>query len=317
MLIALLAMACLMIGCDDGDDTTTTTTTTFTVKEVEALIDSTDYKKSDSSKTAITLASDTALSDGTKVVDLLNEMAALKADSTKYDTASEGVDEKYSTVWTDAVYNNLEVEIDGASQGYASITLNGSCDTGAGDVTMKIAASSTVGVIGTSEVTYVFTWADGGKKLSIKKSGEDNALGEGDLKEALIALWNKAGDSDRTNSGTVVSTNSSEKYAYKVNGDGFTQWVLNIPSKITWSSSGEVDEGTIHFFMEYGDHHLWIKGEGAITSGTEFGTTTVVLDNVEYENVIASNVLSSSASETSFCKLLMANYLKNMPQDQE
>ena len=309
MLIALMAMLCLLVGCDDSIDDATTST--FTVKEVETLIDSTDYKKSDSSQTAITLASDTTLSDGTKVVDLLNEMAKLQAESTKYVSASEKDDVKYDNKWNNAVFTDLEVTIDGKSQGKATITLNGEITDGVGDVTMNIAQNSTISnLMAVTDVTYVFTWNNESETPSIKKQGS-SPLGDGNLKTNLIALWNKAEEQRKTTSGTVVETTSNLKYAYKVNGDGFTQWVLSIPTTYTISSEGTVSQSTLHFFMEYKGHHICINGTGSFDSNS----TTVVLDNVEYANVIPYNAMGISSSPTSFYTLMMDKFYANMPMN--
>ncbi len=238
-------------------------------------------------------------------------MANLQAESTKYLSASEEDNVKYENKWDNAMFTDLEVTIDGVSQGKATITLNGSISDGVGEVTMNIAQNSTISALASAvDVNYVFAWNNESETPDIKEQGSAS-LGETDLKKILIALWNKAEEQRKTTSGTVVETTSNLKYAYKVNGNGFTQWVLSIPTTYTISNKGTVSEPTLHFFMEYKGHHIWINGKGSFDSNS----TTVVLDNVEYANEIPYGAMGLSSSPTSFYTLMTSNFYANMPRN--
>ncbi len=286
MLIALMAMACFMVGCDDGDDEESVVATTVTFEELQNLAKNDTYIKATNESAAITIES-----TNTNEIALIKKLAACTSSTVYKDTA----DTEY--VFSSAKWKAVKLSDDDRS--YPDITLNG---TEGQSVTVKIEKNADAYLPNdlTENTSYtvengVVAAVDGNSD-----NDEETLYWVKRYYEAAVAIFKGIYTAGKgaIDSGKLNVTNQGVN---KVVGSGFTQWQHKYNNKqfdSTSLSAPSIDTNEISFFMECGKDHAYVK---LASSGN-----TVIINNSKYNDAVASGVLGDGV--TSIASYLMTNF---------
>ncbi len=289
MLIALMAMACIMVGCDDGDDdkAASTNTVSVTVSEVQKLI-----INKETPSTAIALTGD---DDDTA---LLKKMAACKVTDAKTQTATV---HEISYTFNSAKFSSLTGVNTVDTTKKATILLTTGDN---GSVTLEVEADTTDTALGSDGDQYVITGTE------VKKDGTvaENAslvLAYYDAAKQVVDQYVVA-EAGPISAGDVIVDDITVAKAAGKDSDGasFTQWMFDSKAYTFNSSTSKsaVPATNFYFFMNYGStpDYAQINTEGKKES-------TVVINKKTYLN---SKDTYDFIDNNTIADYLMANFKK-------